>query len=226
VSIRALIACVGKAGTGKSTKLRELAAPCRRLLVADPDGSWDSDGSAIELETAAALIAYVRAQQLSDRRRPFRIIYRDKAARLSAAAGGVALALEHCTLLVDEIAWCCRPQYMPDELLQCIQFGRRRRINLLFTTREPQEVHNMLFTQCNLGYFFYMEPGLGLDRLRRWQPALAARLPTLREFAPPAESVTYGNPQLAKLLGREGLDFNPSTLLSSGRRKRPDAPAE
>jgi hypothetical protein len=227
VSIRALIACVGKAGTGKSFKLRQVAKPCRRLLVADPDGSWETEPGSVEIESARELILYVRAQQLADPARPFRIVYRDDAARLAAAAGGVAFTLQHCTLLIDEIAWCCKPSYMPPELLRAIQFGRRRRINLLYTTREPQEVHNLLFTQCNLGYFFRVEPGLGLDRLRRWYPAIAPKLPALAEFAPPAQFRTYGNPHLLKLLGREGrVDLSARKVVSSRRPIRPDAPAE
>jgi hypothetical protein len=226
VSIRALIACVGKAGTGKSFKLRQLAAPCRRLLVADADGSWDPEPGDVVLEGAPQLTAYVRAHALWDPRTPFRIVYSDDAARLAAAAGAVAALVRQCTLLVDEIAWCCTPSYLPIELMRCIQFGRKRRINLLFTTREPQEVNGLLFTQSNLGYLFRVEPGLGLDRLRRWYPSLAARLPALPEFPPPVGFCTYGNPRLTALLGREGLDFSARKLVSSPRPKRPGALVE
>lgn len=222
MSIRALIGALGKAGTGKTTRVRQLAAPCRRLLIADPEGSWE-DPDAIVVEGARALFQALRATGALEPARPFRILYRDDAERMAAAAPAAVFATRQCTLLVDELAWLCTPQWAPPELRAIVQFGRARRINILYTTREPQEIHNLFLTQANRLYFFRIERGNGLTRVKRDWPDLAARLPGLREFpAPgrPAEFCTYGNPAIEKLLGREGLDFSAAALLSSRRSQR------
>lgn len=217
MSIRALIGALGKAGTGKSTKLRQLAQPCRRLLVADADGTWDAGPGEIEVEGAPALFALVAPIAAAPKPLPFRIVYRDQAERMKWAAPRVVFALRNCTLLVDELAWLCTPSYAPPPLAQLVQFGRIRRINILYTTRQPQEIFNPFLSEANRLYFFRIERGNGLTRVKRDWPDLVTKLPLLNEFPPPAQFCTYGNPAIEKLLGREGLDFSPSRLLSSRR---------
>jgi len=219
VSIRALIGALGKAGTGKSTKIRELAKPCRRLFVVDPEATWEEPADAV-VDGAPAMFAALRQLQAHDRRRPFKLVYRDSFERMRQAAGLAAFAIGHCTVLIDELVWVCSAQYAPPPLLRLVQEGRRKRINILYTTREPQEIHNMFLSQANRLYFYRIERGNGLTRVKRDWPDLAARLPTLREYPGPrhpAEFCTYGNPAIEKLLGREGLDFSPDQLLSSRR---------
>jgi hypothetical protein len=221
MSIRALIGALGKAGTGKSTKIRELAAPCRRLFVADPEGTWEEPADVV-VDNANAMFAALRELQAYDPHRPFKLVYRDSFDRMRWATGLAVWAIGHCTLLIDELVWVCTAQYAPPPLLRLVQEGRKKRINILYTTREPQEIHNMFLSQANRLYFYRIERGNGLTRVKRDWPDLAAQLPTLEEYPTPkrpAEFRTYGNAAIEKLLGVEGLDFDAAYILSSARRK-------
>ncbi|HEY6177374.1 MAG TPA: hypothetical protein VIX73_23115 [Kofleriaceae bacterium] len=221
MSIRALIGALGKAGTGKSTKIRELAAPCRRLFVADPEGTWEQPVDVV-VESAPAMFDALRQLHAYDPKQPFKLLYRDSFDRMRWATGLAVFAIGHCTLLIDELVWVCTAQYAPPPLLRLVQEGRKKRINILYTTREPQEIHNMFLSQANRLYFYRIERGNGLTRVKRDWPDLAAKLPTLCEYPGPrhpAEFCTYGNPAIENLLGVEGLDFDPERILNSARRK-------
>jgi len=105
-----------------------------------------------------------------------------------------------------------------------VQFGRIRRLNILFTTRDPQEIFNAFLSQANRLYFFRIEPGNGLTRVKRDWPQYVERLPQLREYpsaGQPAEFIAHGNPAIEALLGREGLAAFPQPLLSSERTRKP-----
>lgn len=224
MSVRALIGALGKAGTGKSSKLRALARPCRRLLVADADGGWPLERGDVLVEGAPALFRAMRQATAANPSGPFRIVYRDEADRMAWAAPLAAFAARDATLLIDELAWLCTPSYAPPPLKQTVQFGRIRRINILYTTREPQEIHNIFLSQANRLYFFRIEPGNGLTRVKRDWPQYVARLPQLREFPgprAPAESIAHGDARIERLLGREGLDNFRSGSLPSRRTCKP-----
>lgn len=224
MSVRALIGALGKAGTGKSSKLRALAAPCRRLLVADADGGWPVGRGEQLVEGAGALFRAMRQIHHTSATAPFRLVYRDEADRMAWAAPMAVFAARDCTLLVDELAWLCTPSYAPPPLKQIVQFGRVRRLNILFTTRDPQEIFNAFLSQANRLYFFRIEPGNGLTRVKRDWPQYVARLPQLREFpgpGAPAEFVAHGDPAVERLLGREGVDIFRSGLLPSARTCKP-----
>lgn len=224
MSVRALIGALGKAGSGKSFKLRELGAPCRRLVVADADGGWELGRGDVLVEGAPALFREIRQRTARDALAPFRVVYRDEADRMAWAAPLAVFAARHCTLLVDELAWLCNPSYAPPPLKSCVQFGRGRRINILYTTREPQEIHNLFLSQANRLYFFRIEPGNGLTRVKRDWPQYVAQLPQLREFpgsGAPAQFIAHGDARIEQLLGREGIDIFRNGLLSSARNRKP-----
>ena len=200
MSGNAVVVCVGKKGAGKTTKLRRLVKRCRRLLVLDPEAAWPLDG-AREVWGARELVALL--PDCASRRRRFALVYRDRDAELMQLAGpGAAYALRDLTVVIDEIALLCTARSMPERLRWLLQLGRHHRINVVGTTREPQEIHDLWFSQADLVYMFRTDPGNGLDRLRRRYGALAEDLPNLKNW----KFRYYGALDAAKLFGREGLD--------------------
>lgn len=200
---RVIITATGMQGSGKTTKVRELVARCRRALFVDPEGKWAPQlAGDVVVRGAGALTDYLAAIGATDPAIPFRVIYRgDDVKRMAHVGPSLAFGIRNLTLVCDEWAWLCRAQYITPYLERCIQFGRERFISMVGTTREPQEVHNMLFTQANLVLVFRTRPGYGLDRLRRWYPAIASEAPNLNLHEYRAD----GDESCVQLLGREGL---------------------
>lgn len=199
MSENAIVLATGKKGTGKTTRLRQLAGDARRTIIADPEGKWPLAGD-LEARGATALFDLLTSIKATDPGTRFRVVYRDDADVMADAAPAAAFAVRNVTLVVDELAWICNANWLPRPLTRVLQFGRERRINLLGTTRRPQEIHGFLYDQADYLYFFRMEPGLGLERVRRFYPQLADDLPSLalHQFR------TYGNPAVLRLIGREG----------------------
>lgn len=206
--LNAIITVTGKKGSGKTTWLRAQVQRCRRALIADPEGKWPCDGRDVIVNSADELLAHLGALGATDPAVRFRVVYRDDIARMVVVAPALAFALKNCTLVCDEWAWFCTAQHCPKWLMRLIQFGRERRVNLVGTTRRPQEVSSMLFDQADLVLIFRTEPGLGLDRMVRWYGDLAKTAPSLafHEFR------TYGDIRVTQLLGCEGLAL-PAALL-------------
>lgn len=175
----AIITVAGMRGSGKTTLVRRLVARSRRLLVGDPERKYDPQPGDLVAEGSAQLRQLIDQGQLLNPRAPFRIIYRDQEAVCKVTAPAVAMALRDCTVVLDELAKFCTPSQLPDQLAAVIIDGRVRRVNLIGTTREPQEIHDRCFSQADLVYFFHFEPGNGLDRIRRRYKDLADRLPQL-----------------------------------------------
>lgn len=200
---RVIITLTGQQGSGKTTKMRQLVQHCRRALFVDPEGKWQPQHAGdVAVRSAEQLLDHLGAIGASDPRVPFRVIYRgDDAERMQDVAPSLAFAIRNCSLICDEWAWLCTAQRIPEYLARCIQFGRERFINVIGTTREPQEIHNMLFSQANLALVFRTQPGYGLDRLRKWYPEIAKKAPmfVLHEYG------AYGDESIVELLGREGL---------------------
>jgi hypothetical protein len=208
VSRRALVVMVGKAGSGKTTLLRSYAAGCRRALIADPEQDWQLGPGDELIESAAELLDRVQSLGAVDPAVPFRLVYRDDADRMAVAAPAVAFAVRNLTLVYDELVWLCHAHYLPDWFRRVLQVGRKRRINLIGTTREPQEIHDMVLSQANLVQFFRVDPGNGLDRIRRRYPQLADELPQLPPYEPGRQLRdcyrTWGDESVLRWLGSEG----------------------
>ena len=206
MSVRAFVVLVGKAGSGKTTELKRHAAVCRRALIVDVEQEWQLQPGDELVEGHAALFARLRELGAVDPAVPFRLVYHDTVERMQHAAPAAAFATRNLTLIVDELAWLCTAHYLPEFFRRLIQMGRKRRINVLGTTREPQEIHDLFFSQATLKYFFRVEPGNGLDRIRKRYPQLAEALPTLDVH----EHRIDGDLSTVELFGREGesLDFS------------------
>lgn len=202
MSERALVVMVGKAGSGKTTLLRRYVAACRRALIADPEQDWTLGPGDELVDSHRALLDRVQTLNALDPRVPFRLVYRDDADHMAVAAPAVAFAIRNLTLVYDELVWLCHAHYLPEWFKRVLQVGRKRRINLIGTTREPQEIHDMVLSQANLVHFFRTDPGNGLDRIRRRYPELASELPTL----PTHEYRTWGDLSVGQLFGQEGLN--------------------
>lgn len=206
--LNAIVTATGMKGSGKTTKVRALVQPCRRAIFADPEGKWlPRPGDAV-VYGSAQLREYIGDVGATDPRVPFGVVYRDDADMMGTTAPAIAFTIRNVTLCTDEYAWFMKPQYIPPYYKRIIQFGRERRVNLVGTTREPQEVHDLLFSQADLLLIFHTEEGNGLDRLRRRYRALAEMAPRLRNH----EYQARGDERIAQLFGREGLAL-PSALL-------------
>lgn len=206
--LNAIITATGMKGSGKTTKVRALVAPCRRAIFADPEGKWIPRPGDVVAQGSAQLLEAAGDLAITDPRAPFGIVYRDDAEVMATAAPALAFGTRNCTLVVDEYAWLMTPHNIPIYLKRICQFGRERRVNLVGTTREPQEVHDLVFSQADLLLIFHTEEGNGLDRLRRRYRDLANMAPSLRIH----EYRARGDERIAQLLGREGLAL-PSALL-------------
>lgn len=201
MSENAIVLAVGKKGSGKTYRLQQLAKRCRRAVIADPEGKWPVRRGDEVLESGPALVQYLRDVGAQDPRVRFRVVYREAAERMALAAPGAAFAVRNVTLVFDELAWITPRAQAPDYLKWLVQFGRERRINLLATTREPQEIPDLIFSQADLVYFFSMQPGNGLERVRR---RYGVELSAALERLPARQSRTYGNEKVTSLFGREG----------------------
>lgn len=171
-------------GSGKTTKVYELVAPCRRLLVADPTGLYQPpDVAGYQVVFGQdQLAAALRQVGAFDRRAAFRIIYRDLPGPMRIMAPGAAFAVKAVTLVLEELAWFCSASHVPPHLQQILSFGREPEINLVGTTRRAQEVNDMLFSEASLAYLFYTKRGLGLERLRHNFPDVVDELAHLKRF--------------------------------------------
>lgn len=209
-----IILAVGLRGSGKTSQIRRLtgyASPAgpalctpRRLIVCDPEKRWAPEAADLVVEGAGALVAALEAAGARDPRRAFRLIYHDDAESMQLAGPGAAYAYRHLTLAIDELVWLCHAHHLPKYLKLIVQVGRERGINLLGTTREPQEVHDLLFSQALLVYFFHTEPGNGLDRIRRRYPRIAGDLESLAAHQYRTHS-TGSESEVLAFIGREGL---------------------
>lgn len=203
MSHRALVVMVGKAGSGKTTLLRRYTAACRRALIADPEHDWALQNGDELVTSPAALFHRLRELDATDPAVGFRIVYRDDADRLAVAAPAAALAVRNLTFVYDELVWLCHAHYLPADFRRVLQVGRKRRINLIGTTREPQEIHDLILSMANLIHFFRVDPGNGLDRIRRRYPELALELPALEGHA----YRTWGDAAVVRFLGKEGRRY-------------------
>lgn len=189
-------------GAGKSTAVRKLVAGCRRRLVLDTERSWRLERRDLVVEGSRDLIEIARSDRLGDPSNAFHLVYRERDTDVMGVAGpGLAYALGNVTLVIDELGWLCNPHTIPTRLKWIPQYGRDRGVNLVGTTREPGEIHNMLLSQADCRLFFHMEPGAGLDRIaRNFGRDFATRVANLTGH----KRLWYGNRDRLELLGREG----------------------
>lgn len=202
-----IVTLAGIRGSGKTTKLYELIQPCRRILVGDPEGRFRPEPFDYELIFGATNLER-RLLELgaTNPAVPFRIVYRDLPEPMRIMAPATAFAVQRCTCVLDELKWFCSAQHVPPHLQSIISFGREPEINLLGTTRNPQEINDMLLSQADLVYLFHMEEGLGLERCKRFFPKQAPDLPTLKrhEYRLRVSALGLTERALLDRLGREG----------------------
>lgn len=212
----AVVIAIGQTGSGKTTKIRELADQARRAIIADPEGKWRSGpraGPELEVRTGPELLAALEAAGAADPATAFRIVYRgDDAERMEVAAPAAAFAYRNLTLVFDEIVWICSGRRCPVWLKRVVQVGRERRINLLLTTREPQEIPDLLLSQSSVRWLFRMDPGNGRERVSRYYKIPEAELEALAPYL----YRICGDPDSVAWVGREGLTI-PQKRRSSRR---------
>jgi hypothetical protein len=200
----AIVGCLGKKGWGKTTWLKHHAQRCRRAIFADPERKWPvlPQRGDVAVRGGEALLNYLFGIGASDPAIPFRVVYWDDFEPMQYYAAGAALLIRNCTLVVDEISWLSKRTWLPQQLARIPQFGREPRVNLLYTSRQVQEVNDMLLGQADLLVVFHTERGKGLQHLADYVPpeiVNEAPLLKLHEFR------TRGDRRIVQLLGAEGL---------------------
>jgi hypothetical protein len=170
---------LGRKGSGKTTQLCKLLSQPEysdRSVLVDPPGNIEFGVTVENLHSMQTLI-----ERQADRK--FRIRYVDLVAIESFAAGddeenfqkieailGMCLDVGNCTLVIDEVDMFCSPRGMPPTFKKLLARGRHDSLNLLWTTRRPQEVSKMLLSQSDEFYLFQMHHPADIDYFRNFMP--------------------------------------------------------
>jgi hypothetical protein len=155
---------IGRKGTGKSTKLQELLAPCDRVLLFDPMAEHDWIPN--ELDSLDALREFFRWNRKRSEWAatfvPGEEIQEDieEASRVVYKAGKLALG-------IDEISLFTSAGHMPAALGRTIRTGRHRKIDIYWTGLRANEVPRTLTALTDEFILFSQTEPLDLDAIAK-----------------------------------------------------------
>lgn len=149
--INQIIAVFGRKGSGKTTLIKEIIRPVRRLLVLDKLKEFDAGQVFYNPQD---LYNYVTAAPA------FQAIYRpiDRDYGVDWLAW-LALALGDCLLVIDEIDLYCSSAYMSEALYSVVHIGRHYNTSLLMASRMPQRIRNDITAQADTIITFELQGG-------------------------------------------------------------------
>jgi hypothetical protein len=158
--MRELVFITGATGTGKSTVLRDLIAPCRHIVAVDPAGDrivWRNRGfvCAPDLpDLSAALCVSWRSG--------FKAVIMPPAHKTAECLDGVSkllfafseqVKLPHLALAVDEMAECYNNAHQQRNTLtgfrRVILQGRHINLSVYGVTQRPQDVATQFRANCD-----------------------------------------------------------------------------
>lgn len=132
---------VGRKGSGKSTRARELLARASRRVIVDP--MWEHTQGVI-VKDFASLVSYIRPLRASS----YAAVLRARneldvmqTIGLTVAGEPESPPLPGCTLCVDELDKLCSPSTLPVELHDVVNYGRHYRVSLIGLARRPNKLH-------------------------------------------------------------------------------------
>lgn len=138
---------IGSTGAGKSSYVKKVIAPDKRLIVFDPDDEYEDIPGIFSAMRPAEIVEKLKQNRMG----PFK-------ARL--VAGGLeafefcnaaAFTWTNCTLVAEELADVTKPSYAPPMWARVIRRGARKRaIKILATTQRPAECDKTIFSQATM----------------------------------------------------------------------------
>ncbi|MBT9131216.1 MAG: hypothetical protein DDT42_01737 [candidate division WS2 bacterium] len=169
------IVIFGRKGQGKTTLAKNLLKKATRLIIIDPMAQCSGEGEPIS--SLDSFLTEITKPQ-------FRIVYTsteldyeiEKLLKMIFTIG-------NCWLLIDEIDFFCSPAYISEDLQKIVKYGRIRRINLVFTSRRPFEVHRLVTSQASDFYVFNIIEPRDIEYLNKILPPLEAKkVPSLDKY--------------------------------------------
>lgn len=136
-----IVGVVGRKGSGKSTKMREILERCPCLFLMDTMGehSWIPNRFS-DLRQAYRFLSWASAQKyFAGALIPLRSLEKEFVllADLVYLAGNL-------TFGVEEAPMFCQPSYLPPQFDRIVRLGRHRKINLVWTAQRMAEVARRL----------------------------------------------------------------------------------
>ena len=145
-----------------------------RAILIDPQKTIDFGVRVPDLQSLAVLIE-------RQARRRFRISYSDinaidfsrmhdpNVAKLEALLH-VCFDVGKLTLAIDEIDMFCNPYGTTESMKHLLARGRHYNIDLIWTTRRPQEVSKLLLSQTDEFYLFQMHHPADVKYFQEFMP--------------------------------------------------------
>lgn len=197
----------GYKGSGKSTLAAAIAREHSRVATIDTLGEHAG-------EPVFGLDACLARLERAEGERRFRLSLRCSSLDDMLDLVGVCYELTDVLIVVEETSFFCSPSHLPDELSQLVRYGRHRRIDQLYISRRPAEIHRDLTAQSDVIVSFAQREPRDLDYLARIAGADVSRLRTL----PPFKVLAWGNRAKFPLAVWEQLDasaVSAATVLDS-----------
>lgn len=171
---------LGKTGSGKSVKVRNLIAGRRRVLVFDPTGYDYSDQ--VIIEGLDQLKAFWRRVYQG----PFRLTYWPTGSNVAAefeAVCELAWACQDLTIVGEEMDQLCRPQQVGLNVSNVLRRGRKRDIRTVFVTQRPYRVDRDCTAQATSVWIFHTDEPRDIAYIaERWGQAMAERVKNLGPY--------------------------------------------
>lgn len=166
---------LGRKGSGKTTqlcKLLSLPEFGNRAVLIDPPDNIDFGVAVEDLRSMEVML-----ERQADKK--FRLRFSDiEAIEFGSqddrnywqveAITQMCFDIGNCTLAIDEVDMFCNPYGIPPTFKRLLARGRHDSVNLIWTTRRPQEVSKLLLSQTDEFWLFQMHHPADVDYFRNF----------------------------------------------------------
>ena len=170
-----IIAVFGRKGSGKTTLIRKIIVPARRLLVYDKLNEFDA--GQVFYDPQALYDYVIKAPKFQAVYRPVDTAFGvDWLARL-------ALALGDCVITIDEVDLYASTYYMSEALYNIIHIGRHFNTSIVMASRMPQRIRNDITAQADVIITFEQQ-GRPLDYILEFadEPGAEGKIKALKKY--------------------------------------------